>query len=84
MRLFTVNMQVLNMHEMMKLETRLNRLGRVLFQGSLSGADEKYRPTIRGAIFLVAVKHGDVRRFKIMLGHLEREMKSRIFHSSLY
>jgi len=75
--LFVVHMQVLNVHEMMKLENRLNKIGRVLFQGSLPGADDKYRPTIRSAIFLVAVLSEDFQRFKAMK-FLDREMSSRI------
>ena len=76
--LFVVHMQVLNVHEMMRLENRLNKIGRILFQGSLPGADDKYRPTIRSAIYLVAVRTEDFQRFKAMLKLLDREMTSQI------
>jgi len=76
--LFVVHMQVLNVHEMMKLENRLNKIGRVLFQGSIPGADDKYRPTIRSAIYLVAVRTQDFQRFKAMLKLLDKDMSSQI------
>jgi len=76
--LFVVHMQVLNVHEMMKLENKLNKIGRVLFQGSLPGADDKYRPTIRSAIYLVAVRTEDSQRLKAMLKLLDSGMSSQI------
>jgi len=76
--LFVVHMHVLNVHEMMKLENRLNKIGRILFQGSQPGADDKYRPTIRSALYLVAVKSKDFQRLKAMLKLLDREMASQI------
>jgi len=34
---FVGRMQVLNVHEMMKLENKLNNVGKILFQGALPG-----------------------------------------------
>ena len=81
--LFQVHVQVLNVHELMRLETKLNKVGRVTLKIEVPGADEKYRPTIRSALFLVAVKQGDIQRFKAMLKLLDREMRSRLSYLPL-
>ena len=76
--LFLVHMQVMNVHEVTKMRTRLERAGNVAFYAEVPGADDWNRPTVRTAVFLVNVRREDLQRFRAMLKLLGPEMSSSV------
>ena len=57
----------MNVHEVTKMRTRLERAGNVAFYAEVLGADDWNRPTVRTAVFLVNVRREDLQRFRAML-----------------
>jgi len=83
LHLFLIQVQVLNVHEVRNLETKLEKLGVILYDGYLRGADDWHRPTIRSACYIVAVKADRVQALKASLRLLDREMASSISYRPL-
>ena len=81
--LFLVHMQVMNVHEVTKMRTRLERAGNVAFYAEVPETDDWNRPTVRTAVFLVNVRREDLQRFRAMLKLLGPEMSSSVSYYSL-
>ena len=80
---YLVHTQVLNMHEYMKLESKLDKVGRIIYGGYMRGADNWHRPTVRSAVFIVVVRPEDRQKLKAMIKQLNKEIASHITYFPL-
>jgi len=80
---YLVQVHVFNVHEMRRLESRLEKVGTVLYSGYVHGADDWYRPTIRSAFYVVLVPRSRVQALKAMLTLFNKNNESQVSYRSL-
>ena len=82
--LFLVQVQVMNVHEMRKLENKLENRFAIVYRGYVPGADSKNRPTTKSAHYIVCVINPRLQAFKALLKLNDREMASRISYRCIH
>lgn len=80
---FEVRVEVRNVHEINRLETKMRRHGLIRTRHYEEGPDDWNRPTIVRASYIVLVKRDRVQPFKAMLKQLSRGMASRLTYANL-
>jgi len=82
-QLFLIQMQVYNVHEMRGFETRLEKMGTILYSGYVHGTDDWYRPTIRSSFYVMFVPQFRVQALKAMITLFNKNNESQVSYLNL-